>query len=117
MYRLVDGSLGRINDPFNCCMTTSDNENDAVGGIYGQRDFLHFQVGTPSPLQEDQMESGCHFGRLAHPREIAFRPRAAETKGLWRLPVEISHFRRKGLVALVDRARQSRREYSEIFLR
>src|SRR5215831_2501302 len=114
MYRLVERTC-RLDDLLDCWMTTPDNENDPVGGVDRQRDFLHFQVGTPSSLQEDQLESGRHFGRLAHPGEIAFRPRAAETEGLGRFPVEISHFRRKGLVALVEGSGQSCPEHPEVF--
>src|SRR5262245_37155269 len=98
-------------------MTAPDNENNAVGRIDRQRDFLHLQVDAPGPIQQDQIQSGRHFGRLCYPREIALRPRAAETKRLGWLPVEITHFRRKGLVAPVKSAWQGRTEHTEVFLR
>jgi hypothetical protein len=63
------------------------------------------------------MESGRHFDRLSYPCEVAFRPRAAETKRLRRSPVKITHVRRKGLVAPVETAWQSRTEHTEAFLR
>src|SRR5262249_7189414 len=63
------------------------------------------------------MESGRHFGRFGYPCEIAFRPRAAETKRLRRSPVEITHVRRKGFVAPVESAWQGRTEHTEVFLR
>src|SRR5207249_3053593 len=100
-----------------CWVAAPDNENNPVGRVDRQRDFLHLQVGAPSPIQQDQMKSGRHFGRLGYPREIAFRPWAAEPKRLGRSPVEITHFRRKGLVAPVESAWQSRAEHPEAFLR
>src|SRR5262249_41494856 len=63
------------------------------------------------------MESGRHFGRLGYPCEIALRPRAAETQRLRRSPVEITHVRRKGFVALIESAWQGRAEHTEVFLR
>src|SRR5215469_14088626 len=98
-------------------MTAPDNENNSVGRVDGQRDFLHLEVDAPGPVQQDQMESGRHFGRLCYPGEIAFRPRAAETQRLGWLAVEITHVRRKRLVAPIESAWQSRTEYAEIFLR
>jgi hypothetical protein len=98
-------------------MTAPDNENNPVGRVDRQGDFLHLEVDAPGPVQQDQMESGRHFGRLGYPREVAFRPRAAETQRLGWAPVEITHVRRKRLVAPVESARQSRTEYAEIFLR
>src|SRR5215470_15966306 len=65
-------------------MTAPDNENHPVGRVDRQGDFLHLEVDAPGPVQQDQMESGRHFGRLGYPGEIAFRPRAAETQ--MRLP-------------------------------
>src|SRR5437016_5095191 len=91
MYRLVDRTLGRLHDLFDCRVAAPDNENYPVGRVDRQRDFLHLQVDAPSPVQQDQMESGRHFGRLGYPREIAFRPWAAEPKRLGRSPVEITH--------------------------
>ena len=82
-----------------------------------QRDFLHLEVDAPGPIQQDQMESGCHFGRLGYPRKVAFRPRAAETQRLGWAPVEITHVRRKRLVAPIESARQGRAEHTEVFLR
>ena len=91
MDRFVDRSFGRIDDFFDRRMTAPDNENNPVGRVDRQRDFLHLQVGASSPIQQDQMKSGRHFGRLGYPREIAFRPWAAETKGLGRPSVEATH--------------------------
>src|SRR5262249_7434692 len=62
------------------------------------------------------MESGRHFGRLGYPCEIALRPRAAETQRLRRSALEITHIRRKGFVAPVESAWQSRAEHTEVFL-
>src|SRR5262245_35732279 len=117
MYRFVDRTFGRFDDLFDSWMTAPDNENNPVGRVDRQRDFLHLQVDAPSPIQQDQMESGRYFGRLGYPREIAFRPRAAETKRLRRPPVEITHVRRKRLVTPVESAWQSRTEHTEVFLR
>src|SRR6516162_5316694 len=49
--------------------------------------------------------------------KIALRPRAAETQRLRRSPVEITHVRRKGFVALIESAWQGRAEHTEVFLR
>src|SRR6516162_2733329 len=117
MYRLIDRTLGRLDDLFDCWMTAPDNENNAVGRVDRQRDFLHLQVDAPSPIQQDQMESGRHLGRLGYPCEIALRPRAAETQRLRRSPVEITHVRRQGFVSPVESAWQGRTEHTEVFLR
>src|SRR5262245_27391127 len=104
MYRLIDRTLGGLDDLFDSWMAAPHNENNPVGRVDRQRDFLHLQVDAPSPIQQDQMESGRHFGRLGYPCEIAFRPRAAETKRLGWPPVEITHVRRERLVASVESA-------------
>src|SRR5262245_64900602 len=106
MYRLLDRTLGGLDDLFDSWMTAPHNENNPVGRVDRQRDFLHLQVDAPSAIQQDQMEAGRYFGRLGYPREIVFRPRAAETKRLGRPPVEITHVRRKRLVASVASAWQ-----------
>src|ERR1700745_1721078 len=98
-------------------MTAPDNENNPVGRVVRQRDFLHLEVDAPGPLQQAQMESGCPFGRLGYPRKVPFRPRAAETQRLGWAPVEITHVRRKRLVAPIESPRQSRAEHTEVFLR
>ena len=98
-------------------MTAPDNENNPIGRVDRQGDFLHLEVDAPGPIQQDQMESGCHFGRLGYPRKVAFRPRAAETQRLGWAPVEITHVRRKRFVAPIESPRQSRAEHTEVFLR
>lgn len=47
MYRFIDRTLGRLNDLFDCWMTAPDNENNPVGRVYRQRDFLYLQVDAP----------------------------------------------------------------------
>src|SRR2546427_2132483 len=111
MYRLIDRTLGRLDDLFDCWMTAPDNENNAVGRVDRQRDFLHFQIDAPSTVQHNEMEARSHFGRFGHPGEITFRPRTAETKRLGRPAVEIPHILRKGFAAPVETAWQSRTEH------
>src|ERR1700722_11459190 len=117
MYRLIDRILGCLNDLLDGGMTAANNENNPVRRIDCQRDFLHFQVDAPGPVQQDEMESGRHFGRLGYPGEISSGPRGTKTKRVRRFSVEISHVRRKGLIALVEGAWQSRTEHPEVFLR
>src|SRR6185369_10133194 len=117
MYRPVSRTLGRLDDLFDGWMTAPYNENDPIGRVDRQCDFLHFQVDTPSAVQQDQMEARCNLGCLGYPSEIARRPRAAETKRLRRFPIEISHFRSKRFVAPVESPWQGRAEYTEVLLR
>src|SRR5947208_3569138 len=116
MYRLVEYTLGRLHDLFDGWMTAPHNENDPVGRVDRECDFLHFQVDTPGAVQQDEMEARCNLGCFGHPSEIARRPRAAETKRLRRFSLEISHFRRKRLVAPVESAWQGRAEHTEVLL-
>src|ERR1700722_13652187 len=117
MYQLIDRILGCLNDFLDWGMTAANDENNPVRCIDCQRDFLHFQVGAPGPVQQDEMDSGRHFGCLGYPGEISFGPRTAETKRVRRFSVEISHVRGKRLVALVERAWQSGTEHPEVLLR
>src|SRR5262245_42570023 len=98
-------------------MTAPRDQDNPVRCVDRQRDFLHLQIDAPSPVQQNEMEAWCYFGCLRHPGEITFRPRAAKTKRVGRLAIEISHILRKGFVAPVETAWQSRAEHTEVLLR
>src|SRR5262249_1138635 len=98
-------------------MTAADHENYPVGRVDRQGDFLHLQVDAPSAIQQDEMEARRYLGRLGDPGEVCSGPWAAKTERLGWPAVEISHIRRKGLVAPVEGAWQSRAEHPEVFLR
>src|SRR3954471_12035498 len=117
VYRLIDRTLGRLDDFFDCWMAAPNNENDPVGRVDRQRDFLHFQVDAPSAIQQDEVEAWRDFGRLRDPGEIPFGPGGAKPKRFGGPAVEIPHIRRKRLVTPVEGAWQSRTEHTEIFLR
>src|SRR5215831_19154035 len=117
MYRLVGRTRGRLDDFFDGWMTAPHNENDPVGRVDRQRDFLHFQVDTPGAIQQYEVKAWRNLGCPRHPTEIAARPRASETKRLRRFAVEISHFRWQRFVASVESARQGRADHPEVLLR
>src|SRR5947209_4654618 len=116
MNGCVDRSFGRLDDFLDRWVTAPDNENDPVGRVDRERDFLDLQIGAPGAVQQNEMKARRHFAGFGHPGEITARPRSPETKRLRRRAVEIPHVRRKGFVAPVETARQGRAEYAEVFL-
>src|SRR5262249_19146573 len=117
MYRFAGGCPGYLDDLFNCRMTAPDDENDTVRGVDRQRDFPHFQVNTPGPVQHNEIETGDNLGGFGDRGEIARWPRTAKMKCPGRVSVEISHIRGEGLVAPVKSTRQGRAKRAEVFLR
>src|SRR5215467_12844706 len=91
MYRLGCRTLRRFDNLFDGWMTAPHNENDPVGRVDRQRDFLHFQVDTPGAVQQYEVKAWRNLGCSRHPTEITGRPRASEMKRLRRFAVEISH--------------------------
>ena len=53
MYRLVDGTLGRLDDLFDRWMTAPDDEYNSIGRVDRQRDLLHLQVDAPSSIEQN----------------------------------------------------------------
>src|SRR5262245_29278382 len=117
MDRFVGRTLGRLDDLLDGWMTASHDENDPIRGVDRECDLFHFQIHTPSAVQQNEMEARCNLHCLRDPSKIARRPRATELNGLRWLPVEITHFRRKRFVASVETTRQRPAEHAEIFLR
>src|SRR5690348_16549162 len=117
MYRLVDDALGCLDDLFDRRVTAADDQNNSVRGIDRQRDFLHLQVGAPGAVQQDEMKTGRHLGRLRYPGEVGSGPRGAEAKRVRRLSVEVPHVGGERIVAPVKVAWQRRTKDAEVFLR
>src|SRR3954471_9664823 len=99
MDRLVECAPGRLDDLFDCWMTTPDNQNYPIGRVDCQRNLFHLQIDAPSAIQQDEMKARRYLGRLGDPGKVGFWPWAAKTQRLRWPAVEIAHIRRKGLVA------------------
>src|SRR6516225_5815067 len=117
MDRLVDCVLSCLDNLFDRWVTAADNQNNSIRRIDRQRNFFHFQIDAPSAVQQDEMKSGGDLGRLGYPAKVAFRPRAAGPKRVWRFSIEVAHICGEGVVAPVKGAWQRPTKDAEVFLR